>query len=277
MTLSQDTQEVDLVFRDIMEGSSEDEQQSNPGDNHEGVPSHDTRVSSAPAQLPPSSKAEHAPSPRTRFEDLFVADPLSPPARAGVDEKLTFFRAKLKRTEEQLSRAREAWNLRETEFDALEVSLEQQKDQNEALRQEIDRIRSLMQQQQKKISEYGDKAIQAVSQRDEALRSQHNEIQHLRRVNDLSEQAVRVSDESFEKLKESILVLNATTDRLHNTIDAREAEIAELREALKAQEEDRERMVRALRAERAKVLKLEEDLKGARYHPKRSTNRARKR
>ena len=71
---------------------------------------------------------------RTPFEELFVPDasPL-PSSRGGLEEKVEFFREKLKRVESQVTRFREAWGVREGELDTLEALIKTQKGHGQTL------------------------------------------------------------------------------------------------------------------------------------------------
>ena len=58
---------------------------------------------------------------RTPFEDLFVSDsPPLPPGRGSAEEKVAYLREKLKRSETQQTKFKEAWSTRDREMDLLE-------------------------------------------------------------------------------------------------------------------------------------------------------------
>ncbi len=69
---------------------------------------------------------------RTAFDDLFVTDTAAlPSARGGAEEKVEYFREKLKRSEAMTARFREAWQVREREMDVVESLMDQEKGRTE--------------------------------------------------------------------------------------------------------------------------------------------------
>ncbi len=83
-------------------------------------------VSPPPLKPPPLKRsASQAWAGRTRFEELFVPDsnPL-PTSRGGLEQKVEFLREKLKRTEAQVMKFRNAWSVRESEMEHIETLLE---------------------------------------------------------------------------------------------------------------------------------------------------------
>ena len=109
---------------------------------------------------------------RTTFDDLFVTDsaPL-PSARGGPEEKVEYFREKLKRSEAMTARFRDAWQTREKEMDHVETLMEQERGRAEEqankvveLTQKLQALEGFLEQKKKEFEAYGQKVAEEMLQ-----------------------------------------------------------------------------------------------------------------
>ncbi len=113
---------------------------------------------------------------RTNFDDLFVADTGPVPAgRGGLEEKVEYFREKLKRSEAMTARFREAWQVRDKEMDVLEALMEQERTKAEGesgktseLTQKLGALEQFLDQKKREFETYGQKVQAAFAQKDQA-------------------------------------------------------------------------------------------------------------
>ncbi|HSI06400.1 MAG TPA: hypothetical protein VLC93_18075, partial [Myxococcota bacterium] len=115
---------------------------------------------------------------RTNFDDLFVTDTAAVPAgRGGLEEKVEYFREKLKRSEASTARFREAWQVRDKEMDVLEALMEQERNKAEGesgktteLTQKLAALEQFLDQKKREFEAYGQKVQAAFAQKDQAER-----------------------------------------------------------------------------------------------------------
>ncbi|MBC7792125.1 MAG: hypothetical protein H7Z43_00325 [Clostridia bacterium] len=156
-------------------------------------------VSGAPGAPPPPPRRPARPSVRakdgsltlpaswsgrTNFDDLFVNDTAPMPAgRGGLEEKVEYFREKLKRSEAMTARFREAWSVRDRELDVLEGMMEQergraedQSGKNGDLTQKLTALEQFLDQKKREFEAYGQKVQAAFAQKDQTEKDLRAEI-----------------------------------------------------------------------------------------------------
>ncbi len=112
---------------------------------------------------------------RTPFEDLFVSDsPPLPPGRGSAEEKVAYLREKLKRSETQQTKFKEAWSTRDREMDLLEGLFKhywhrttELKSEVGELTQKLAAMEDYLERKKKEIEDYGDQVAQTFKKRDE--------------------------------------------------------------------------------------------------------------
>lgn len=112
---------------------------------------------------------------RTPFEDLFVSDsPPLPPGRGSPEEKIGYLREKLKRSEAQQGRFKEAWSTRDREMDLLEGLFKHYWHRTTELKSEVGELthklaamEDFLERKKKEISDYGEQMAQTFKKRDE--------------------------------------------------------------------------------------------------------------
>jgi len=112
---------------------------------------------------------------RTPFEDLFVSDsPPLPPGRGSPEEKVAYLREKLKRSESQQAKFKEAWSTRDREMDLLEGLFKhywhrttELKSEVGELTQKLAAMEDYLERKKKEILDYGEQVAQTFKKRDE--------------------------------------------------------------------------------------------------------------
>lgn len=112
---------------------------------------------------------------RTPFEDLFVSDsPPLPPGRGSPEEKVAYLREKLKRSEAQQAKFKEAWSTRDREMDLLEGLFKhywhrttELKSEVGELTQKLAAMEDYLERKKKEIVDYGEQVAQTFKKRDE--------------------------------------------------------------------------------------------------------------
>ena len=136
---------------------------------------------SPPAAGPASRTSEPLPgswSGRQEFGDLFVPDTAAGPARGGsLEEKVDYFREKLKRSETQAARFRDAWQVRDREIDTLELVLSKERERVNAetaraqeLQQKSTTLERFVEQKKGEFENYHQKVAATLAQKEEAER-----------------------------------------------------------------------------------------------------------
>ena len=112
---------------------------------------------------------------RTPFEDLFVSDsPPLPPGRGSAEEKVAYLREKLKRSEAQQAKFKDAWSTRDREMDLLEGLFKhywhrttELKSEVGELTQKLAAMEDYLERKKKEIVDYGEQVAQTFKKRDE--------------------------------------------------------------------------------------------------------------
>lgn len=113
---------------------------------------------------PPISRARRGKGGRTEFEGLFVSDSSPMPKASGIDDKIAYFREKLRRAETQMNRFKEAWAIREEEMDALETSVQAEKKRADENQNGCHELQKFLEQKKGEFEEYGAKVTAAFSE-----------------------------------------------------------------------------------------------------------------
>ena len=179
---------------------------------------------------------------RTPFDDLFVSDaaPL-PSARGGLEEKVEYFREKLKRSEAFTARFRDAWQTREKELDVLEAMMTQERGKAEDLTtkvndltQKLQALETFVDQKKREFEAYGQKVAQAFAQREDQDKELKRQIEQksgelegvrnqLQVANDELEHERRVHTEDSKALNEQL----AERDSRFDEADKKNAELSQ--------------------------------------------------
>ncbi|MEO0813926.1 MAG: hypothetical protein AAFY60_13750, partial [Myxococcota bacterium] len=132
-----------------------------------------------PSQLPDSWGG------RTNYDDLFVVDTGSlPSARGGLEEKVEYFREKLKRSEAMTARFREAWQTRDSELDILEALMERERGKaeesahsNAELNQKLTQLNQFIEEKKTQFETYGQKVQAAFEQKEQQEQELRSELE----------------------------------------------------------------------------------------------------
>ncbi len=157
-----DLDELDLAI----EGLEEAEPVSEAADT--GL---DIAIDEEPAPGTPPPLARKKPSGpytgRTHFDDLFASDtnPL-PAVRGSLEEKVEYFREKLKRAETQVTRFREAWDIREAEMDTADQALEEERAKSADVIAKFRELEKFIADKKRDFEAYGQKVTQAFAERE---------------------------------------------------------------------------------------------------------------
>ncbi len=177
-----------------LDGLSNKKDAETPG--AEGVPDVSVGAEPPPLQPPPPprrprrsvsrdlSQLPDSWGGRSNFDDLFVVDTGSlPSARGGLEEKVEYFREKLKRSEAMTARFREAWQTRDSEMDVLEALMERERvkadegsHQNAELTQKLQALEHFIEQKKNEFEAYGRKVQAAFEQKDQQEQELRSEI-----------------------------------------------------------------------------------------------------
>lgn len=124
-----------------------------PGASTRGTPSDPAADVAAPADG------------RTDFSDLFAVEKAAPP-RGDLDEKLEWFRERLRQAETQLGRVREAWATREAELAAAESALARERTASAEARAQVATMQRFLESKKAELVAYAAKVKQALIDKD---------------------------------------------------------------------------------------------------------------
>jgi hypothetical protein len=169
---------------------------------------------------------------KTAFTDLFVVESMVPPALgAGPQEKVEYFREKLRRSETLLGRLREAWAVREREVDHLESLWQQAKVQADEsmhkvqeLSQRMSAMERFLEQKKHEFEQYGQRVTQLFAGKEEALKAAQARIEVLEQA--LGE-AENHSGDARAALEHDVQVRDEALARLKVALEDRRAAVLE--------------------------------------------------
>jgi chromosome segregation ATPase len=251
-----------------------------------------------PLQRPPSGPYKG----RTPFPDLFAAEASAQPTaavRGGPEEKIEYFREKLRRAEAQIARFREAWQAREWDLDSAEVLIAEQKKRADESTAALQQVQLFLEKKKEEFEAYSKKVTQAFADKDASEKKLREELAALRQQIDgerreimqsqeQSEHEVQLRDEAVKKLKEAIASQRRALEERDVSIANLEGRVADALEAAqqgaqkgaahaaeaaaaKEQIEAREVVVRklkeTLKQALAKIAALEEQVAAAKAAP----------
>ena len=179
---------------------------------------------------------------RTRFDDLFVVEKVDGSAAVGsVDDKLNYFREKLKVAETQVSKFKEAWEIREREMDTVEGLLAREKNRADhsqkradTAQQSLDRLQSFIDEKKKEFESYAAQATQAFADLQEKEKKTRQSLEQLERQaaddkEELEERIAALEREQAIRAK-ALEKLKKLSDAQRRALQERQAQIDELLE-----------------------------------------------
>lgn len=211
---------------------------------------------------------------RHAFGDLFVGVAPGSPPRGGVEEKLEYFRERVRALEATLHNAEVAFATRDAELDAVELLWGRERTRAEGLQKQARDLQEFINQKKAELESFNAKVKEAMAAREIAALELRDELERAQDALVDANATVAKRDEIIKRMSQgvdetrrelsSLRGLVAEKDR---ALELKDQQIAELqwrvstleREALTAADNDTEveRLRMALRAERAKVKKLE--------------------
>ena len=200
---------------------------------------------------------------RAAFEDLFVADASAAPAlRGSLEEKVEYFRDKLRRAESQAARFRDAWQTRDREIDALENFLKkasakasEHDAEGAALKQKLATLEAFVEQKKQEFEAYGRKDNGLLAQRDEDEKKLRLELEGAAQE---KSRAVANKEIEIRGLQEQVLALQ---DELQGEHRLRQADNQALGARLAEREQELERSQASHREHREALDVVREELR----------------
>ncbi len=199
-----------------------------------------------PPPLPETSKRtlEGDFTGRTEFPDLFKADSVTGDlARMTPEEKVHFFRQKLKFAEEQISRFKDAWSTRTRELDHLEVLLDNSRKETDQTKVRLGHLEKFLDEKREELDRYAKSVADAFAEQEEkenSLREQlAEELAEAERLRDEAMTAERSRDEINRERTEllpRVQQLQAENRTQAEALDEARGEIAMLRSRLETRE-----------------------------------------
>ena len=193
----------------------------------------------------PTSWAGRAP-----FEDLFIADVAAGPApRGSAEEKVEYFRERVKRNEAHLVRFRDAWAMRDRELDILEGIVANERRQGQGLQTKVQEgltrvtgLERFNEQKKQEMEAYGEKVAAGFAAAEEREKSLHVQLQAA--ATD-AQQKLDGKDGESSVLREQLGAVEAAleasralrqrdVDGLSQELQSRETELTETHRALAA-------------------------------------------
>lgn len=218
-----------------------------PGDGEPSRASPPAPVAAAPASAGETNRGH------TDFSDLFASDKAAPP-RGDLDEKIEWFRDRLRRAEAQLARVREAWGTRDAELAAAESELARERAVSESARAQVAAMQRFLEHKKSELVAYGAKVKQALIDKDLRI--------------EVLEQELAEQQEALEAERHDAREQRDRTDAA--TVEAAqtmEQELASQRQALEAERRDarkqRDRADAAAIQAAATIAKLSDGLRAA--------------
>lgn len=226
---------------------------------------------SSPPALPSATQGR-PPGPytgRTRFDNLFQSDNISSArASGGPEEKVTYFRDKLRHAEGQIARLREAWAIREGELDTLEALLAEERERGSGGSARLAALERFLADKKQEFDDYAKKVTEAFAAKEKDQEQLQEQLRNLKAEIAEKEKAFRSSvlgyedelarrDTRVQQLLEALKEARGGLDEREQRFEAVNARFFEAAEelstvrgqetALRAQIETHERTISALR------------------------------
>ncbi|MEL6544415.1 MAG: hypothetical protein AAFQ82_07300 [Myxococcota bacterium] len=199
-----------------------------------------------PPPLPESTKRslEGEFTGRTEFPDLFKAETVGGDvSRMTPEEKVGFFRQKLKISEEQLTRFKDAWQIRTRELDHLEVLLANSRTRFDQNQERLGQLETFLDEKRSELDRYARSVAEAFKEQEEkenSLREQlADELAEGERLRDEAMTAERSRDEINRERSELLPRLQELEQKSRSDTEALEdarGEIAMLRKRLESRD-----------------------------------------
>ncbi|MEE8409519.1 MAG: hypothetical protein V3T05_07935, partial [Myxococcota bacterium] len=198
-----------------------------------------------PPKLPPGPYQGRMP-----FEELFASESAPMPAATGTpQEKVAYFREKLRRMEEKVSSFKQAWTTRESEMDALEALVKREQKRAEEADNQFEVLQDFITRKKAEMDQYGKQVTAAFSEKDAAETQLRAEVEKIRAEGDKEREELYNTLESFDqdliKRNEAIRRLKATIKLQRDTVEARNKEIQDAKDR---SEEGREELLSGLKS-----------------------------
>jgi chromosome segregation ATPase len=223
----------------------------------------------APSAAPQSGVRATASAYRGRrhFDDLFTEDsaPIAHSPTGGPEEKVAYFREKMKRLETKVSRFKEAWAAREVELDALERIVARERQASEQNRQRARALDAFVAQKKAEMAAYSKRVAAAFTEKDAIEKSLREELDRIRATAEREREELRRTlgsfDQDLAERNEAITALKATIELQKHTVEAR---TRELKQAKIHAEESRAELLEGLRALNKEVATRDEKIQALR-------------
>lgn len=196
----------------------------------------------APPPLPAGGLKSAGPyEGRSNFPDIFQIEPIpGDPGRMLPDEKVDHFRKKLKVTEAALQAARQAWGIREREFDALEADLAEARRSEKAAQERVKTLEDFLETKKAEIDEYSRNVARAFAQQQEQTESLQarlaDELEEAARLKEEAALAAQTGDE-LERTRTELALAEGKVEERDAMVRALQSELDEEVEALRASHE----------------------------------------
>lgn len=217
---------------------------------------------------------------RTRFDDLFASDTKgSAVLRGSLDEKIDYFREKLRTAEGQIARFRQAWDVRESEMDAIESLLDEARTRADTTAHKLEAIEAQWGERKTQVDAYGKKVTEAFAEQERTEKTLRDELAQLREAADaataehhLEQQGLRDTlaerDRQLEALVSDVADAHQEIDRHRQRVRELEAQLAQQTADGAQHHEEQEdaalKLKMALQSVRNNVSHLETELAEAR-------------
>lgn len=222
-----------------------------------------TTVVARPAPGPPTDTYKG----RRQFHDLFIEDgpPISHSPAGGPEEKVAYFREKLRRLEVKVARFRAAWATRDTEVDKLERIVARERKASNENRRRAQALGAFVARMKAEMQAYSKRVATAFSEKDTIERRLREEIDRIRASADRERDELRQTLDSFDQdlaeRNESIRALKATIELQKDTVQARTRELIQARNHA---EESRTELLEGLRSLNKEVAARDEEINALR-------------
>lgn len=204
---------------------------------------------------------------RKPFPDLFTSDTTAPAPRGGVEEKIEYFREKLRVMEQQALRFKGAWEQREAELDAVELLVEREREKGAALEKRVATLETFIGQKRTEVEAFQQQVKEAMAERDIRAHGLSDDLQQARQAQQQAEAALASRDEAIRRLSDGVKELKEQLAKQQQELEAKDKALAEQQWRIASLEREVaaggggdsaevERLKMALRAERAKVKQL---------------------
>ncbi|MEL6195522.1 MAG: hypothetical protein AAFZ38_11390 [Myxococcota bacterium] len=182
---------------------------------------------------------------RTEFDDLFQIQSVSgDPARMTPEEKVSYFRQKLKAAEEQIARFRGAWNTRNRELDHVESLLEEASNDREQANERLVQLERFLEDKRAELDRYAKSVADAFAEQEEKenelrekLADEQAEQERLRDEADIAERTSEEITRLRAELGPRVQTLEDENRSLTDRLEEASGEIALLRKRISDRED----------------------------------------